>query len=52
MKHLLWKTIVVGVWFAAASGPMLRAQQTVPDLIFTITLLVGGKIVYDAAEAR
>src|SRR2546426_5018315 len=41
MKHLLWKTIVVGVLFAAATGSMLlRAQQAVPDLILT-----NGKII-------
>src|SRR5439155_11631765 len=35
MKHLHWKTIVAGALLAAASGSMLRAQQTVPDLILT-----------------
>ena len=52
MKHLGWKA-AVAVLFLAASGSMLMLAQLIErrDIKPTMTM-VGGKIVYDAAEAR
>jgi hypothetical protein len=67
MEHLPWKTIVAGVWFAAAGGSMLlRAQQRTYTVggwthhqvadnkkpFSPVMTMVGGKIVYDGAETR